>query len=168
MRGAWCRALFENPPEPCHAGLLRRDFDEIQGRAFEHPDSVHAMFHLTSRLAAPISSTPAHALHVTVFGSGDAAALRAAERGARVTLIERSTIGGTCVSVGCVPSKAMIRAAHISHLRTKSPLDDGITAVAPAIAPRQVREHPERQPVHHGAARRGALQGRMHPRRATA
>ncbi|MDE2254744.1 MAG: FAD-dependent oxidoreductase [Betaproteobacteria bacterium] len=51
-----------------------------------------------------------------------------------MTLIERSTIGCTCVNVGCVPSKVMIRAAHISHLRTKRPFDDGITAVAPAIA----------------------------------
>ena len=36
-----------------------------------------------------------------------AAALKAAERGARVTLIERGTLGGTCVNIGCVPSKIM-------------------------------------------------------------
>ena len=34
-----------------------------------------------------------------------AAALKAVERGARVTLIERGTLGGTCVNIGCVPSK---------------------------------------------------------------
>ncbi len=76
-------------------------------------------------------------LHIAVIGSGGAAmaaALKAAEQGARVTLIERSTIGGTCVNVGCVPSKIMIRAAHIAHLRTESPFDGGITATKPAIA----------------------------------
>ena len=49
-----------------------------------------------------------------------AAALKAVEQGAQVTLIERGTIGGTCVNVGCVPSKIMIRAAHIAHLRRES------------------------------------------------
>ncbi|MBN9459706.1 MAG: mercury(II) reductase [Burkholderiales bacterium] len=75
-------------------------------------------------------------LHVAVIGSGGAAmaaALKAVEQGARVTLIERGTLGGTCVNVGCVPSKIMIRAAHIAHLRASSPFDEGISAVAPTI-----------------------------------
>jgi mercuric reductase len=74
--------------------------------------------------------------HVAVIGSGGAAmaaALKAVEQGARVTLIECGTIGGTCVNVGCVPSKIMIRAAHIAHLRRKSPFDEGLTASAPAV-----------------------------------
>ena len=62
-----------------------------------------------------------------------AAALKAVEQGAQVTLIERGTIGGTCVNVGCVPSKIMIRAAHIAHLRRESPFDGGIAATVPAI-----------------------------------
>ncbi|SPW71350.1 mercuric ion reductase [Escherichia coli] len=62
-----------------------------------------------------------------------AAALKAVEQGARVTLIERGTIGGTCVNVGCVPSKIMIRAAHIAHLRRESPFDGGIAATTPTI-----------------------------------
>ncbi|MBU2836672.1 mercury(II) reductase [Acidithiobacillus thiooxidans] len=76
------------------------------------------------------------ALHIAVIGSGGAAmaaALKAVEQGARVTLIERGTIGGTCVNVGCVPSKIMIRAAHIAHLRQESPFDGGIVAAVPVI-----------------------------------
>ena len=76
------------------------------------------------------------ALQVAVIGSGGAAmaaALKAVEQGARVTLIERGTLGGTCVNVGCVPSKIMIRAAHIAHLRRESPFDDGIASASPAI-----------------------------------
>ena len=75
-------------------------------------------------------------LHVAVIGSGGgamAAALKAAEQGARVTLVERGTLGGTCVNIGCVPSKIMIRAAHVAHLRRESPFDRGITASAPVI-----------------------------------
>ena len=77
-----------------------------------------------------------NALHVAVIGSGGAAmaaALKAVEQGAQVTLIERGTIGGTCVNVGCVPSKIMIRAAHIAHLRRESPFDGGIAATVPTI-----------------------------------
>ncbi len=80
-------------------------------------------------------------LHIAVIGSGGAAmaaALKTAELGARVTLIERGTLGGTCVNVGCVPSKIMIRAAHIAHLRASSPFDEGITAAKPTIRREQL------------------------------
>ena len=82
----------------------------------------------------PTGSEPR--LHVAVIGSGGAAmagAIRAAERGARVTMIERGTVGGTCVNIGCVPSKIMIRAAHVAHTRGHSPFDDGISASVPAV-----------------------------------
>jgi mercuric reductase len=75
-------------------------------------------------------------IHIAVIGTGGgamAAALTAAERGAQVTLIERGTVGGTCVNIGCVPSKIMIRAAHFAHARKTSPFDAGITAAAPQI-----------------------------------
>lgn len=66
-------------------------------------------------------------LHVAIIGSGSAAfaaAIRAAEEGARVTLIEAGeVIGGTCVNVGCVPSKIFIRAAHVAHLANDHPFD---------------------------------------------
>ncbi len=82
-----------------------------------------------------------HPLHVAVIGSGGAAmaaALKAVELGVRVTLIERGTIGGTCVNVGCVPSKIMIRAAHIAHLRRESPFDAGIQSFSPTIDRRKL------------------------------
>jgi len=75
-------------------------------------------------------------LRIAIIGSGGAAmaaALKAAENGAEVTMVERSAIGGTCVNVGCVPSKIFIRAAHIAHLRTESPFDDGIGSAPPVI-----------------------------------
>ena len=75
-------------------------------------------------------------LHIAIIGSGGAAmaaALKATERGARVTLIECGTIGGTCVNSGCVPSKILIRAAHIAHLRRESPFDDGMPPTPPTV-----------------------------------
>ena len=53
-----------------------------------------------------------------VVGAGSAgfsAAITAADAGKRVALVGHGTIGGTCVNVGCVPSKAMIRAAEAIH-----------------------------------------------------
>jgi len=55
---------------------------------------------------------------LAVIGAGSAgfsAAITAAEGGQRVALIGHGTIGGTCVNVGCVPSKTMIRAAEAVH-----------------------------------------------------
>ena len=55
---------------------------------------------------------------LAVIGAGSAgfsAAITAAEAGAQVALIGHGTIGGTCVNVGCVPSKTLIRAAEAVH-----------------------------------------------------
>ncbi len=60
--------------------------------------------------------------NMVVLGAGTAglvAAAGAAGMGAKVALVERSLMGGDCLNVGCVPSKAMIRSAHVVHdLRT--------------------------------------------------
>jgi len=50
-----------------------------------------------------------------VIGSGPGgyvAAIRAAELGQAVTIIERDDIGGVCLNVGCIPSKALIKVGH--------------------------------------------------------
>jgi mercuric reductase len=55
-----------------------------------------------------------HDYDLVVLGSGSAAfaaAIRATESGARVALMESNVVGGTCVNVGCVPSKAMLAPA---------------------------------------------------------
>ena len=73
-------------------------------------------------------------LFVIGAGSGGVRAARfAAGFGARVAVAESRYLGGTCVNVGCVPSKIMIRAAHIAHLRRESPFDGGIAATTPTI-----------------------------------
>lgn len=54
-------------------------------------------------------------LDTVVIGSGPGgyvAAIRAAEMGQKVAIIEREFIGGVCLNVGCIPSKALIAAGH--------------------------------------------------------
>jgi len=55
---------------------------------------------------------------LAIIGSGGgafAAAIAARRRELRVVMIERSTVGGTCVNVGCIPSKALLAAAETRH-----------------------------------------------------
>ncbi|KZN95414.1 mercury(II) reductase [Aeribacillus pallidus] len=59
-----------------------------------------------------------------VIGSGGgafSAAIKAVEYGAKVAMIERGTIGGTCVNIGCVPSKTLLRSGEINHLAKNNP-----------------------------------------------
>ncbi len=74
--------------------------------------------------------------HVVIIGTGSgafAAATKAVECGATVTLIERAEIiGGTCVNVGCVPSKIMIRGAQLAQHQRHNPFD-GLTTREPVI-----------------------------------
>ncbi|GBL44506.1 mercuric ion reductase [Sulfuriferula multivorans] len=84
---------------------------------------------------ATASAANTSGLRVAIIGTGSgafAAAIRAVEEGAVVTVIEAGEIGGTCVNVGCVPSKIMIRAAHIAHLQADNPFD-GLKKQPPVV-----------------------------------
>jgi len=73
------------------------------------------------------------AYDLIVVGAGSAgfsAAITAAEQGKQIALIGDGTIGGTCVNVGCVPSKTMIRAAETLHQVQAASRFDGIEAHA--------------------------------------
>ncbi|VEF48554.1 dihydrolipoamide dehydrogenase E3 subunit of both pyruvate dehydrogenase and 2-oxoglutarate dehydrogenase complexes [Bacillus freudenreichii] len=58
---------------------------------------------------------------------GYVAAIRAAQLGQKVTIVEKGDLGGVCLNVGCIPSKALISAAHRFH-EAKNSEDIGITA----------------------------------------
>ncbi len=71
--------------------------------------------------------------NVMVIGAGSAgfsAAITAAEAGAQVTLVGDGTIGGTCVNVGCVPSKTMIRAVEPIHVAKHANRFKGVSSSA--------------------------------------
>ena len=80
---------------------------------------------------------------LAVIGAGSAgfsAAITASEQGANVALIGNGTLGGTCVNVGCVPSKTLIRATEtlyqagaagrFASIRAKSQVTDWAALIA--------------------------------------
>ncbi len=83
-----------------------------------------------------ISGGRSNSLHIAIIGTGSgafAAAIKAVEQGATVTIIEGGdVIGGTCVNIGCVPSKIFIRGAHIAHLQGHHAIN-GVALNTPAI-----------------------------------
>lgn len=73
---------------------------------------------------------------LAIIGSGGAAyaaAIRATGLGKRVVMIERGTIGGTCVNTGCIPSKALIAAAEARHVAVDAARFPGINATAGSV-----------------------------------
>ena len=72
---------------------------------------------------------------LAIIGSGSAAfaaAIRARDAGASVAIVERGTVGGTCVNVGCVPSKTLLRAAEIRARAHRHPFP-GISTSAGSV-----------------------------------
>jgi dihydrolipoamide dehydrogenase len=66
---------------------------------------------------------------IAILGGGPGgyvAALYAGLKGAKVALVERDRVGGTCVTVGCIPSKALLDSSHAFWLATHS-VEHGIT-----------------------------------------
>jgi len=69
---------------------------------------------------------------VTVIGGGPGgyvAAIRAAQLGMKVALVEkRPTLGGTCLNVGCIPSKALLHSSHLYHEAQHGMAEHGVKA----------------------------------------
>lgn len=62
-------------------------------------------------------------MRLVVIGAGPGgyvAAIRAAQLGAQVTVIEEKEVGGTCLNLGCIPTKAMVASSDVLHLVRKA------------------------------------------------
>ena len=86
------------------------------------PDAAGAAAPAAPAAAAPAAPAPAAApaaagqKTVIVVGGGPGgyvAAIRAAQLGAKVTLVEREHIGGTCLNIGCIPTKCLLHSAEL-------------------------------------------------------
>ena len=78
-----------------------------------------------------------------VIGAGAAGlsvAAIAAAFGVPVVLVERGRMGGECLNVGCVPSKALLAAAHVAETFRRA-TRFGIAAAKPRIDPERVQDH---------------------------
>lgn len=74
----------------------------------------------------------AYQYDVAILGSGPGgyvAAIKAAQHGLKVALVEKEYLGGTCLNVGCIPTKALISSAE-AYREMKSARDFGITVEA--------------------------------------
>jgi mercuric reductase len=79
---------------------------------------------------------------LVIIGSGGAAfsaAIKAVEYGAKVAVVERGVIGGTCVNIGCVPSKTLLRAGEINQLAKSNPFN-GLNTSASTVELKQIIE----------------------------
>src|SRR5919206_2958516 len=84
------------------------------------------------------------AFDVVIVGGGPGgypAAMRAAQRGLRVALIEKERPGGVCLNWGCIPTKAMLRSAEVletmQHSQDYGILADNVRLDYPAVLKRK-------------------------------
>mgnify|MGYP003674846693 FL=1 len=79
---------------------------------------------------------------VTIIGSGPGgyvAAIRCAQLGMKVALVEKyPTLGGTCLNVGCIPSKALLDSSHHFHSAQHTFKEHGIDISAPKVNIKQM------------------------------
>ena len=87
------------------------------------PEAAASPAAQTAPAAAPAAAAQAETGTVLVVGGGPGgyvAAIRAAQLGAKVTLIEKDKIGGTCLNRGCMPTKAMLHSSEVYEAATQS------------------------------------------------
>src|SRR5690242_19173057 len=74
---------------------------------------------------------------LVVIGAGPGgyvAAIRAAQLGMKVAVVEkRATFGGTCLNVGCIPSKALLQSSHLFEQAAHDLAVHGVTVGAPTL-----------------------------------
>jgi len=132
---------------------------QVEGAQVEAPAAVTAPAAATAPSASPAApqaarAAPAVAVNapsdtdcdVLVLGGGPggySAAFRAADLGLKVILVERyATIGGVCLNVGCIPSKALLHVASVMD-EVKHFADLGVTFAAPKVDINKLRTHKE-------------------------
>ena len=97
--------------------------------------------------ASSVMTDDVDSIDLVVLGSGPGgytAAFRAADLGLKVALVERyPTLGGVCLNVGCIPSKALLHAARVIE-ETREMRPHGIDFGEPVINVAQLREWKEK------------------------
>ncbi len=109
------------------AAQIRFDSEKISPESISDMITGSGHYRVVEVKEKPRSNTNGNgrAKHLVIIGGGSAAfsaAIHASELGAHVTIInDRLPIGGTCVNVGCVPSKNLIRAAEANFRANHHP-----------------------------------------------
>lgn len=86
-------------------------------------------------------------MRIVVLGGGPGgyvAAIRAAQLGAEVTLIERKSLGGTCLNVGCIPTKVLLHTSEIVSMLKNDAKEMGICVNNPTVDWTQLQNRKEK------------------------
>ena len=104
----------------------------LNGEGKSHPVSLTPPFAGASTIDAVTPSRADYDLMIIgTGGAGVAAAIQAVGMGGKVAIVESGVLGGTCVNVGCIPSKTLIEAAaHYHRARRGFP---GISPCQPVL-----------------------------------
>lgn len=108
-------ALFHHPDSLGHE-KIKKAFDKT-------PYKVVDVLDVNPKASKSVSSSDKE-YDLVVIGSGGAAfsaAIQASENGAKVAMVEKGTVGGTCVNIGCVPSKVLLRAGELNSHAQHNP-----------------------------------------------
>lgn len=152
------KATIEVPSSA--AGHVTHVYIQV-GNKVSQSDKIIDITPINAAVTTPLSSSPSStsqapntpapsivthddAFDVVVIGSGPggySAAFRCADLGLKVALVERySALGGVCLNVGCIPSKALLHSVYVleaaQHLKSH-----GIEFAAPRIQLDQLRAH---------------------------
>lgn len=122
-----CRGGFVTRPKLERNKIMNNTFHKLEVTPLDEYNK-----HLLDNVRPEnyVNPEPAARYNLVVIGAGTAGlvtAAAAAGLGAKVALVERNLMGGDCLNVGCVPSKAVIRAAHAAS-DIKKAARFGITA----------------------------------------
>lgn len=100
-----------------YTSLLEQGQKEVRGTQKAAPPSSNDELIMAPRARVEVRERSAPTkVRLVVIGGGPGgypAAIRAAQMGARVTLIEKTALGGTCLNCGCIPTKALLHSAEL-------------------------------------------------------
>ncbi len=136
--------------------LILEEGEELSIAPSELPPAAQELQAATP--TGPSGSRPAslRAWDLAVLGGGPAgysAAIRAAQRGARVLLVEKERLGGTCLHKGCIPTKCFLWDAGLFHKVKTSELFNGGSALTLEIPRMLARKNKVVEGLHSGLER---------------
>ena len=94
-----------------------------------------------AKAEAPAESGPKSVIVIGGGPGGYVAAIRAAQLGAKVTVIEKEYLGGTCLNVGCIPTKCIIHSAELLEDIKNQGADIGVKVTGVELDFKQVIAH---------------------------
>ncbi len=107
------------------AGTLAPAFADISPAliaSLTQTEPVHTDANVLPSIKEQLSLAGDQDTDIAIIGSGPAgyvAAIRAAQLGARVVIVEKNAVGGTCLNVGCIPTKVLLACVavldHVKH-----------------------------------------------------